>query len=99
MSSFHMKAVGVTFGNRQRVISKLSVGQRLKFVLEPENKFDKFAIQIMTLSNEPVGYVSKDYNKDLFERISHGQHYNLTVSAITGGGFDSAYGVNILVEY
>ena len=94
-----MKAVGVTYGNRQRVISQLEEGQQLKFVLEPNNKFDKYAIQIMTLSDEPVGYVSKEYNKDLFERISHGQRYVLTVAAITGGGFDSVYGLNILVEY
>lgn len=73
MSSFHMKAVGVTFGNRQRVISKLSVGQRLKFVLEPENKFDKFAIQIMTLSNEPVGYANRnERSRKVYKRLRYG---------------------------
>jgi len=99
MASFYMKAVGVTFGNRQRVISRLQSGDKLKFVMEPNNIYDKYAVAILTMDDQPIGYVSKDYNQDIFNRMKNGQHYNLTVSTITGGGFDSAYGVNILVEY
>ena len=93
-----MKAVGVTFGNRQRVISRLSVGQPVRFVPEPGNPYDNFAVKIETMSGEQIGYISKDHNQDVFNNIRSGRaKYDPVVSSITGGGFDTAYGVNLEV--
>ncbi|MCI6788565.1 MAG: HIRAN domain-containing protein [Mollicutes bacterium] len=99
MPSFYIKAVGVTFENRQRIIRKLNVGDKLRFVLEPTNPYDKYAIKIVTIDGQIIGYVSKDYNQNIFLQISLGVKFDLTISSITGGGFNSSYGVNILVEY
>ena len=93
-----MKAVGVTFGNRQRVISKLKVGQQLRFVLEPNNPYDNHAVRIETLLGEQVGYISKDHNEDVFNNIKNNRAiYKPVVSSLTGGGFDTVYGVNLEV--
>lgn len=99
MSSFYIKAVGVTFENRQRVIRNIKVGDKLQFILEPTNPYDRYAIKIVTMDGKTIGYVSKDYNKTIFNEISLGRKYNLTICSITGGGFNSSYGVNILVEF
>ena len=97
-TKYHMKAVGVTFGDRQRVISRLRVGQPLRFVPEPTNAYDNYAVKIETLSGEQVGYISKDHNQDVFNNIRNGKaKYDPVVSSITGGGFDTMYGVNIEV--
>lgn len=97
-TKFYMKAVGVTFGNRQRVISRLKVGQQLRFVPEPNNPYDSFAVKIETLDGEQIGYISKDHNQDVFNNIRSGKaKYNPVVSSLTGGGFGTAYGVNIEV--
>ena len=77
-------------GNRQQVISRLKSGDKLKFVPEPNNSYDKFAIQITTLDGQQIGYVSKDYNQGIFKKIQAGQKYNLSVDCITGGGYNLA---------
>lgn len=99
MPNFYIKAVGVTFENRQRVIRNLKAGDKLQFILEPNNPYDRYAIKIVTMDGKHIGYVSKDYNKTIFNEISLGRKYKLTISSVTGGGFDSSYGVNILVEF
>ncbi len=99
MPSFYIKVVGVTFENRQRVIRKLNLGDKLQFVLEPTNPYDRYAIKIVTMDGQDIGYVSKDYNQNIFLQMSLGVKFDLTISSITGGGFNSKYGVNILVEY
>lgn len=98
MRTFFMKAVGVTYENRQRAIAKLKTGDALYFVLEPENKYDKYAVRIITVSGDDVGYVCSAYNKDIFMNIQNGQRYKLTVSQVTGGG-NYVYGLNIRVDY
>lgn len=98
MDKYYIKAVGVTFDNRQRTIAKLKVGDELKFLMEPTNPYDNYAIQIVTLDGKQIGYASNEYNQEIFKKLKNGKKYKLIVLNITGGGFDSNYGVNILVE-
>ena len=102
-SKYYMKAVGVTFDDRQRVISMLTIGQQLQFVPEPTNPFDRYAVKIETIDGKQIGYISKDYNQQVFENITNSKAtYKPIVSSITGGSIGAAYGVNIevtMVEY
>lgn len=99
MSEFYMKAVGVTFGNSQRVIRGLSVGEQVRFVREPNNPYDRYAVRIETLSGERIGHVSRDYSQQMSTNIANGINYRVYVSSVTGGGFNSNYGVNLRVVY
>ena len=97
-STYHIKAVGVTFGDRQRVIRNLHVGQPLRFVAEPNNPYDSNAVRIETLDGKQVGYISKDYNQTYSYNLQKGLvTYKAVVSSITGGGFGTSYGLNIEV--
>ena len=96
-TDFYIKAVGVTYGNRQNVIKTLHVGDTLYFVPEENNAYDKNAILIVTESGKDIGYVSKDYNKDILQNIKDGVIYKLTVSNITGT-ISTNFGVNIKVS-
>lgn len=98
--TYYMKAVGVTYGNRQEVIKKLKKGDELKFVPEPTNAYDRNAVMIMTESGEQIGYISKEHNKSTLDKMNQGVVYYPIVSEITGGdGYGYSYGVNIKVRY
>lgn len=94
---FYIKAVGVTYGDRQNVIKTLCVGDALRFVPEENNPYDKNAIMIVTESGKCIGYVSRDYNREIFQNIKNGVIYKLTVSNITGAEYGQNLGVNIKV--
>ena len=96
-TDFYIKAVGVTYGNRQNVIKTLHIGDTLYFVPEENNAYDKNAILIVTESGKDIGYVSKDYNKAILQNIRDGVVYKLTVSNITGT-ISTNFGVNIKVS-
>ena len=97
-NDFYIKAVGVTYGNRQNVIKTLKVGDILHFVPEENNIYDKNAVLIVTELGRDIGYVSKDYNKDILQNIKKGVVYKLVVSNITGAYDFNNLGVNIKVS-
>jgi len=99
MGEFYTKAVGVTFNNSQRVIARLKVGEQLRFVREPDNPYDRFAVRIETMSGENVGHISRNQSEQISTNMLRGVNYRVYVSAVTGGGFDSNYGVNLRVVY
>ena len=100
MIEFYMKAAGVTFEGRQRTLSWLKAGDKLIFIAEPSNIFDSSAVRIETEDGIQVGYIPRDKNATIFQNIiRHQGLYRVEVSAITGGGFDTNYGVNMLVRY
>ena len=96
--TYCIKAVGVTFEGRQRVIRTLQEGDPLRFVAEPDNSYDRFAVRIETSDGKQVGYISKEYNRSYSENLLSGKvSYLAKVSSITGGGIATAYGLNIEV--
>lgn len=100
MSEFYLKAAGVTFNGRQRVIARLHVGDVLCFKPDPHNPYDPCAVRILTASGEEVGFIPKAYNQQIFQNLmDHRGTYSVTVSNVTGGGFDTNYGVNMRVVY
>ena len=70
-------AVGVTFDNRQELLAELysdsvkSGIDNIPVVLqkEPENQYDKNAVAIKTTDGRSIGYVSKDFNEEIGEKI------------------------------
>lgn len=57
----------------------VKIGEDLILELEPNNKFDKFAIKICNKSNQLIGYIPRYYSKELCELINNGWKYTLTV--------------------
>lgn len=77
-NKYEFAAVGVTFENRQDVISELysdsvkSGIDNIPVILkkEPQNHYDKNAIAILTTDGRSIGYVSKDFNELIGEKIN-----------------------------
>ncbi len=95
-TNYIIKAVGVTFGNRQSVIKRLHRGDILQFVPEPDNAYDKNAIKILTASGEQIGYVSKDYNSNILRQLQCKKIAKVQVLDVTGDLYETK-GVNIIV--
>ena len=105
MSSFYTKIVGVTFEDRQRLISRLNrrgelaSGTRLRLVPEPDNCYDPYAVKVVTMKDEQLGYISKEINKNIHINLLRGRQYFVTVSSVSGGQSDEQnYGINIEVR-
>lgn len=82
---YKISAVGVSFENRQSIISKLNSGDQLKFVVEPNNSFDNHAVRIETNNGLLIGYVSKDYSNNIYNNLVEKRaDYNPKVYEITG---------------
>tara|TARA_B100000767_G_C19233482_1_gene316177 strand:+ start:88 stop:411 length:324 start_codon:yes stop_codon:yes gene_type:complete len=75
------KVAGVSF--YQEVINTLKENQELKLEKDPNNKFDKNAIKILTEENNHIGFVPKEFNISIgikFEKIRN--KYKLKVKNI-----------------
>lgn len=97
--SFFTKVAGVTFEGRQRIIARCSVGETLKLVRDPTNRYDKGAIKVTRLNGEQLGFIPEhvsrgDEPSGLAHRMDRGDKYNCRIKDLTGGGLRNL-GVNI----
>jgi len=95
--TMHTKVTGVTFENRQDIIKDIKKDDDLQFEREPSNPFDANAVKVMW-KDKCIGYISRDFAKDITLRLKQGYEYEIKVSEITGGTKDKpTRGVNILM--
>lgn len=108
-SDFHSKIAGVTMPNsdrsdRQAIIRRCQVGERLNLVREPSNRHDKNAIAVRRQNGEQLGYINSELAEELCEWLTQEKRVVVTISDITGGDgggwFTEAksHGVNIRIQ-
>lgn len=94
---FYTKIYGVTYDNRQELISKLRAGDSLLLKREPDNPYDENAIAFQNKRGEKLGYVSKKIASWMADLLDNDTNISATVESVTGGnGYNR--GVNILLE-
>jgi hypothetical protein len=86
--------------NRQEIITRCRVGERLKLVRWPYHEFDPGAIAVMRQNGEQLGFIPEHVSRagdssGLAQRMDSGTAYQCRISDITGGGPSMSYGVNI----
>lgn len=71
---------------RQKIIAKLTAREIVTLVLEPENRFDKKAIAVISKRGQ-IGYVAKAdaSHPYLYARLREGRPVNASVLNIIGG--------------
>jgi len=91
------KVVGVTFDNRQAVISRMSVGEQVWLRRDPTNPHDRNAIRVERWDGTQVGFISRYEAAELAHIFdAYGKPVAATVTAIMGGSYhDSSLGVRI----
>lgn len=87
------KLVGVTFENRQKLISELKKDSFLLLKREYENEFDDNAISAF-YEDKKIGYLNEDLAKRIAIDMDAGKKYICKINNITGSELNN-YGVNI----
>ena len=82
---FNTKVVGVTYENRQDVLSGLEAGVELALKRDAANEYDANAIAVTLLDGTQIGYLNKHLAKQLAPVMDSGVAYDAAVSAVTGG--------------
>ena len=95
----HSKIAGVTYTNadgsqRQKIVTKCSLGERLRLEREPNNPYDANAIKLLRLNGEQIGYVTARLATDLAQYVDSGVQMEVRITEFTGGG-EKTHGVNI----
>jgi len=95
-----MRAAVDPTGASQAVIARLKKGDQLKFVREPNNPDNRFAIRIETMEGEQVGYVAGFYSQRIFVSMEYGIKFKILVEAVTKGRLGAKQlGVDLRVLY
>lgn len=95
--TFHTKVVGSTFCGGQELLKMIEPGQKVQLVPEPDNKYDKNAIQIYISDNDRLGYIPKETAPIIHEEWSKQRILKVEVAEITGKG-KANLGANLKVE-
>jgi hypothetical protein len=93
------KIVGVSFENRQEVVARLQVGDRIWLEREPNNPFDRNAIMVCCNNGDQVGYLSAKLAASiayLFDR--YGKPVHGKVHLLTGSSFDN-YSLGVIILF
>lgn len=61
------KVVGVTFGDRQRYVRSLKIGEKLILENEPNNPHDSQAVKVQSKDGQIIGYLNKNISKIVFD--------------------------------
>lgn len=83
------RVVGLTFADRQEVVAKVQMGDRVWLEREVTNPFDANAIKVSRNNGEHLGYLNKYLANNLapyfdkYEKPVRGK-----VTLLTGGSFD-----------
>lgn len=83
------KATGVTFDNRQELLTKIVKDTPIKLERDRRNKFDFYAVNILAEIDgewQQVGFIPKKMNKDICRTLDNGKALNCSVHRVTGGG-------------
>lgn len=87
LQNIKLKVVGVTFTNedtgapRQSILAQLDTSSAVFLEREPNNKFDKNAVKVMTIYGQ-VGYIGKDYASILAEMMDAGRIFKTDIAEI-----------------
>ena len=95
--SIFTRVVGVTFENRQEVVARLSEGERVSLIRDPDNPFDPNAVKVVRWDHQQIGFLDRELAKIMAPRMDrYGGTFKATVSRLTGGYYPgSSFGVMV----
>jgi len=91
---FRTAVAGVAHNNRdgtsrQEIISRCSVGERLRVKHEKDNPVDPNAVALLRQNGEQVGYLKADLAAEIVQKGAQGWRYAAVIQQIDGGETES----------
>ena len=93
------KVVGVSFENRQEVVARLLLGDRIWLQREPFNRYDTNAIKVTRNNGEQIGYISRPLARSLapiMDRLN--SPIRGKVYLLTGSRYDD-YSLGVVIAF
>jgi hypothetical protein len=73
---------GIRHYDSPQLREEIGIGSALKLNQEPENKWDPYAVLVMTNSELTVGYVPKYYSKTITDMLVSNQGYHAEITRV-----------------
>ena len=91
---FRTAVAGVAHNNRdgtsrQEIISRCSIGERLRVKHEKDNPVDPNAVALLRQNGEQVGYLKADLAAEIVQKGTQGWRYAAVIQQIDGGDTES----------
>ena len=99
---FFTKVVGVTYDNddgtsRQAIIARCQTLEELVLDHDEGNVYDANAVKVCRENGEQLGHLGAELAEEIVGMSGRGWTYAAFIAAITGGGSQPIYGVNLLI--
>ncbi|MBN2396641.1 MAG: HIRAN domain-containing protein [Candidatus Atribacteria bacterium] len=93
------RAVGVSFLNRQEIVARLQMGDRIWLEMEPDNPYDHNAIKVTRENGEQFGYINRLLAADIVHYFrAYGYPVQGKVSLLTGSRWDG-YSLGVVILF
>ena len=80
---YNIKVAGTTYiNNKDTIIRELNINDSLTLVREPDNKYDEYAIKVLTGRGEKIGYIPRENNKIFARMLDAGKELYLIIQSI-----------------
>lgn len=73
---------GWQYYDGDKVIDKLTVGDKLSLARDIENKHDEFAVKVLTMDGDMLGFVAAVYSEDISQMLDSNSTYSIHISKI-----------------
>jgi HIRAN domain. len=91
--------VGVSFDDRQEVIARMQIGDRVWLERDPKNPFDSNAIRVNSNNGEQIGFLNARLAAKLFKLCDrYGLPIQGKVYLLTGSSYDS-YLLGVVIAF
>ena len=95
---YRLRLSGVSYNGRQERIGRLTKGQIISLVTEPNNSYDQFAVHAYN-GIDDIGYLPRGANREIFSYLMDCHGIRATVDNIIGGGGEGYFlGVVINID-
>jgi hypothetical protein len=93
------RVVGVSFDNRQEVIARLQIGDKVWLEREPDNPHDPNAIKVSRSNSDQIGYINRHLAASLAPFFdAYGYPVKAKVRFLTGSEFDG-YRLGVVIAF
>jgi single-stranded-DNA-specific exonuclease len=99
-----IKVAGVTFEHRQEVLERMTAGEWLRGVREPDNEYDSGAVALWRVDErgvaaEQVGYIPRA-EAPMVARLMDAEGYEVWgfVDEVTGGSDGLSFGLKVTLK-
>jgi len=96
---FFCKVTGVTYENRQKIISEINYKTPIKLVRDRTNIYDPYAVEVKTTYDISLGWIPKGLSKIISSLLAEKEEIVVEIFKIVGDGKKYRFGLRLKITY